>query len=166
MNYETTKQVLEKLKPYIDTEQINILTENTDWKGKKYNSDLVKLDEKHDVSFEVTERSIIVFYFTDHEHFDNFTSEEDDVEYIDWAIEFLINLFTLPIRHVEKYKGKKLSSEKYYFINNDFEECTSGIISYGCVRLINPFAKRSYKSETWKYDAEAKMFVNDAIITK
>jgi len=158
MNYEITKHILEILKPYVDIENLDISTESTDWKGRKYKADYIKIDEKHNVGFEVTDRSIITFCFNDHQHFDNYATDEYDIDYIRWAMEFLENLFTLPIRHIEKYKGKK-TSEKYYFIKNDKEECFSGII---VSRLFsNPFAKKQIKSTIWYFDKELKTFVND-----
>ena len=109
------------MKPYVDVENLDISTENTDWKGRKYKADYVELDKKHDVGFEVTDRSIIVFCFTAHQHFDNYTTDENDTDYIGWAMEFLENLFTLPVRHIEKYKGTKLISRLLAKLKEEIE---------------------------------------------
>lgn len=159
MNYEATERILEKLKPYVDIENLEISTESTDWRGRKYKADYVKLEEKHNVGFEVTDRSIIVFFFTDHQHFDNYSTDENDTDYIGWAMEFLENLFILPVRHIEKYKGKKMINEKYYFIKDGQDDYFGGTW-YGLVRAFNPFAKKADKNTMWKYDVNTKAFVD------
>lgn len=135
MNYETTKHILEKLKPYVDIENLDISTESTGWKGRKYKADYIKIDEKHNVGFEVTDRSIIVFYFSDHSHFDNYTSDENDIDYIGWAMEFLENLFTLPIRHVEKYKGKKRQAKNIILSKMIRKSLLAGLYVLVCLAI-------------------------------
>jgi hypothetical protein len=160
MNDPTTEYILEKLKPYAKLDGIEISTENTDYKGRKHKSDYVCLNAEHNVGFEVYDRAIIVFYFTDHRHFDNYTEEEEDEEYIEWAVEFLIKLFTRKVRCLEIYKGKKLATEKYYFIKDADQEFIGGSWN-GFITFINPFAKRTEKSTTWHYDADKNDFVSD-----
>ncbi|MDR1700074.1 MAG: hypothetical protein LBR68_02680 [Lachnoclostridium sp.] len=46
MNYETTKSILEKLKPYVDIESLDISTENTNRKGRKYKSAFIEIDKE------------------------------------------------------------------------------------------------------------------------
>ncbi|MDD4494854.1 MAG: hypothetical protein PHV32_11020 [Eubacteriales bacterium] len=159
MNYEVTNIILEKLALYIDTENIKITTESTDWRGKKYKADYAMLNETHEVSFEVTERSIVVFFFTAHRHFDNYTADEGDTDYIGWAIEFIEELFMLPIKHTEKYKGRKLISERYAFIKGGEEEATGGLIWHLLVTTVNPFAKKHIKNTVWQCDIASKTFV-------
>lgn len=163
MNYETTKELIEAITPYIASDNITISNENMDWKGKPYKSDLVMVDKKNRIGFEVFNNEIIVFYFTDHDHFEDYTSnsQSDEDNYIKRAIEFLIELFTFPIRHIEKYKGKKLISEKYYFVYSDGrEERFIGGTWHGFVRLFNPFGKKISKSTTYQYDKSKGMFTN------
>ena len=78
MNYETTKELLEVIDQYIENANITISTENQDWKGEKYESDFVTIDEKNSVGFEVFDNEIIVFYFTDHCHFEDYSSDLED----------------------------------------------------------------------------------------
>lgn len=155
-NYDITNFVLEKIRPYIDIEQISVL-KNTEDK-----IDIVKLNEKYQVGFEVhmgsetADYDLTVLYFSEHQHFQSFDISENE-DTIEQAIELLINLFTLPIQHIEKYQGTKLLNEKYSFIKNGKEECFSNSsifhLSY------NPFAKKSYKTNTLKYDATLKTFL-------
>jgi len=157
MSFETTNHILEKLKPYVDINDVDISLENTNYKGVKYKADFIMIEKNNNVAFEVTERSIIVFCFSDHSHFDNYITDENDTEYIKYAIEFLENLFTLPIRHVETYKGKKLYNEKYYFVKDNENEFFGGSW-HGLFHLFNPFAKKSFKTTIWKYNADLKLF--------
>ena len=95
MNYETTKELLEVIDQYIENANITISTENEDWKGKKYESDFVTIDEKNNVGFELFDNEIIVFYFTDHCHFEDYSSdlEDGDDDYIKRAKDFIVKLF-------------------------------------------------------------------------
>ncbi|MBE7027149.1 MAG: hypothetical protein E7410_06295 [Ruminococcaceae bacterium] len=115
MNFEITSVLLEALKPYLENSVVDISPDNTDWRNRHYKSDLVTIDAKNHVGFEVFENEIIAFYFTDHYHFEDYTSKLQDGEenYIERAKHFLKELFEYRIRHVEYYKGKTLYSEKY-----------------------------------------------------
>jgi hypothetical protein len=157
MNFETTNLILEKLKQYIDINDLEVSLESINYKNVKYKADFITIDKENNVGFEVIERSIIVFYFSEHTHFDNFITDENDTEYINHAIEFLENLFTLSIRHVETYKGKKLYYERYFFVKVNEDECFGGSW-YGLVRLFNPFAKKSSKTTIWQYSVDLKKF--------
>lgn len=125
-------------------------------------SDLVFIDEKHGVGFEVLENEIIVFYFTEHEHFEDYSSalEEGDPTYIERAVDFLKNLLTRPVRHVEYYKGRTLAKEKYFFIKENGEEEYFGGTWFGLSSFINPFAKKSEQSITWFFNREKGVFMN------
>lgn len=162
MNFQTTQLLLEDLKTYCDLEDIRISTDNTDWSGCPYQSDFVTLIECQDVGFEVFANEIIVFYFTDHVHFEDYSGdlEEGDSDYIQRAREFLKQLFTLPLRKYEIYKGKKLRGDKYYFLLPNGEEERIGGTWYGLLGLLNPFAKKRTTAETWQYDAEQKRFTS------
>jgi len=115
LNFEITSVLLEALKPYLENSVVDISPDNTDWRNRHYKSDLVTIDAKNHVGFEVFENEIIAFYFTDHYHFEDYTSKLQDGEenYIERAKHFLKELFEYRIRHVEYYKGKTLYSEKY-----------------------------------------------------
>lgn len=80
MNFETTTQLIDILKPHIVAGKITTSTENKAWKGRSYKSDYVTIDERNNVGFEVFDNEIIVFYFTDHVHFENYTSELEEGE--------------------------------------------------------------------------------------
>ncbi|MBQ8600465.1 MAG: hypothetical protein IJ407_03690, partial [Clostridia bacterium] len=126
-----------------------------------YKSDFVSIDAKNHVGFEVFENEVIVFYFTDHSHFEDYSSElqagEDN--YIERAKSFLKELFEYKIRHVEYYKGKTLSSEKYFLLYNDDrdDECI-GNTWFGLSKFINPFGKKTMHSMTWQFDKSKGAF--------
>lgn len=163
MNYEITKELIETITPYIVPDSITISTNKMNWKGSKYYSDLVTADQKHRVGFEVFDNEIIVFYFTDHCHFEDYSSNSSDIDdnYIKRAKKFIIELFTLPIRHVETYKGKKLISEKYYIVHPDGrEESKTGVICNSIIRQLNPFIKKTTTMTTWQYDNSKETFTN------
>ena len=102
MNFETTSVLLEVLKPYLENTVVDVSTDNADWRNRNYKSDLVTIDANNHVGFEVLEKEIIAFYFTDHYHFEDYTSELQDGEenYIERAKHFLKELFEYKIRHV------------------------------------------------------------------
>ena len=161
MHFETTSMLLESIQPYIENSIVNISTENKDWRNRYYESDFVNIDDKNHVGFEVFENEIIVFYFTDHYHFEDYSSELEAGEdnYIERAKSFLKELFEYKIRHVEYYKGKTLSSEKYFLLYNDGrdDECI-GNIWFGLERFINPFGKKTMHSTTWQFDKSKGVF--------
>lgn len=161
MNFEATLVLLETLKPYLENSVVDISTENKDWRNRAYKSDFVTVDSKNHVGFEVFDNEIIVFYFTDHYHFEDYTSEleEGDEDYVERAKCFLKELFEYKIRHVEYYKGKTLSSEKYFVTYNDGreEKCITNTW-YGLSKFINPFGKRTVKSTTWQFDKSKGVF--------
>ncbi len=65
----------------------------------------------------------------------------------------MLELFQHQIQHIEFFKGKSLSSEKYYIIYRDGRESNYiGGTWFGLSRFINPFGKKTRKSTTWQYD--------------
>ena len=64
MNFKTTSILLEELKPYLENCVIDISSDEENI------TDLVTIDDKNRVAFEVFENEIIVFFFTDHRHFE------------------------------------------------------------------------------------------------
>ena len=78
MNFEITNELIDTIKPYTENATITISTENNDWKGRAYKSDFITIDDKNNVGFEVFDNEIIVFYFTDHYHFEDYSSELED----------------------------------------------------------------------------------------
>lgn len=161
MNFETTSMLLDTIKPYIMNAVVDITTENRDWRNRKYKSDFVCFDAKNNVGFEVFDNEIMAFYFTDHCHFEDYSSElqEGEENYIERAKSFLKDLLEYKIRHVEYYKGKTLSSEKYFILYNDGrgDECI-GNAWFGLSKFINPFAKKSIHSTTWQFDKSKGVF--------
>lgn len=150
MSFNTTDLILNELLDFLKNDSVSC------------EDDLVWIDKKHNVGFEVFDNEIIVFYFTDHEHFEDYTSEPEacGAKYVERAIEFLKNLLSCSVRHVEYYKGRTLAKEKYFFIKENGEEEYFGGTWFGLSSFINPFAKKSEQSITWIFNREKGAFMN------
>ena len=156
-NYRQTRELLTAISPYYEADNIVTSTENLDWRGEKYQSDLVMLDEEHNIGFEVLDNEIIIFYFQDHVHFEDYSSELEDGEpdYVVRAKEFLVNLFTREIRIEEYYKKNELVRDSYYFIMPDGDEYIGGTY-YKFLAAV--FCKKSLQKKTrvWKFNEKNK----------
>lgn len=162
MNFKTTSWLIEELKPYIKHEAITVNLNSKDLKKRDYKSDYVIVDKSNNVGFEVLDNEIIVFYFSDRYHFEDYSSQlqEGEDDYTKRARDFLTKLFTTRLRHLEIYKGKRLSSEKYYFIYDDKDDEYIGGTWFGIKKFISPFAKKAVKSSTWIYDKQKGIFIS------
>ena len=161
MNYETTKYLLDAIQLYLKNANIIIKTENKNYPYQKSISDYVIIDETNDVGFEVFDNEIIVYYFTDHCHFEDYTSKlhEKEDDYIKRAESFLKELFKYKIRHAKYYKGKTLYLEKYILMYYDGRnDEIIGSTWYGLFKLINPFAKKYAESKTWQFDIDEGIY--------
>ena len=160
MNYIVTEKILNSIRPVCDLNNINVLAENKDWGGRTYKSDYVTIIKSHNIGFEVFDNEVIAFYFTDHCHFEDYSSESDR-GYITRAINFLIRLFTLPVRQVKITKGEKVKREEYFFVLPDGQEES---IAGPNIHLFggNPFAKKVVTEVTWQYDK----VIGDFIVKK
>ena len=160
MNFEITNELIDTIKPYTENATVTISTENNHWKGRAYKSDFITIDDKNNVGFEVFDNEIIVFYFTDHYHFEDYSSEleDGDDDYIKRAKIFLVELFENQIKYIEIYKGKKLATEKYYLIYSDNTEERIGGTWWGLERFLNPFAKKVKKITIYKFNKDNGCF--------
>lgn len=156
MIFEITQALLDEVKQYFENTDIKISAHDN-----SSNSDYVMLIESQNIGFEVFENEIIVYYFNDHIHFEDYssTTDEDEPNYVERAKIFLNKLFTLTIKVCEIYKGNKKSSERYCFITPDVKEEVMGNIWYGLCRLINPFAKKKSVITIWRFDNHNKCFI-------
>ena len=112
MIYKTTKEILESLSPFISENDVSVSNEEhekEDGSGKEI-GDKVIIDKENNVWFEVFENEIVLFYFTDHEHFDDYMAPPKDGEpnYIQRATDFLKRLFTLRLKKTETVKGRDM----------------------------------------------------------
>ncbi len=162
MNYEITTTLVEALRPYIGDKSVNITTEEKNWKGEASKSDYVEVDKKNSVGFEVMNNEIIVFYFTDHTHFEDYTSElaEGEDDYVKRAIEFLIDLFRYKICNIKHYKGDKMYSEQYFISYGDGrEDDYIGGTMWSIISYISPFGRKRKKQTVYFYDKQKGCFV-------
>lgn len=159
MNFEITNDLLDTIKQYAKNATVTTFTDNEIGNDNNHKSDYISVDEKNYVGFEVLDGEIIAFYFTDHTHFEDYSSNiKDGDDYIKRAKAFIISLFTNEIKHIEIYKGKKLAREKYYFVYSDNTEELITSIWRGLESLLNPFAKRTEKVTIYKFDKEKSRF--------
>jgi len=151
MNFQDTQDLIDAIKPYCDLSTLSISIDNKDWRGRSYTSDLVRILEKHHVGFEVYDIEIIIFYFDDHIHFEDWISGDiTDRSYVARAKEYLVKLFTLPIQKVEVYKGRKLMRFKYRFIQpNNTEAHMAGTTSLHL--FANPLSRKTTRVTRVKY---------------
>lgn len=162
MNYGTTQELLEIVKELAPNSSISISCVNKDFRGLEYQSDLVTIDETNHVGFEVFENEIIAFYFSEHHHFEDYSSSPDDDEpkYADRMKEFLKDLFTCTIRHEKKFRGNVLISERHIFVYPDkTEECPAGVWVHGLLIRLVPFLRKRTECTSWKYDIQSGVFV-------
>ena len=122
MNFEITNELIDTIKPYTENVTVKISTDNKDWKGRDYKSDFVTIDEKNNVGFEVFDNEIIVFYFTDHYHFEDYSSELEDGE------------------------------DDYILVYSDNSEKRIGGTWWGLERFLNPFAKKAEITTIYKFN--------------
>lgn len=141
---------------------ISISCVNKDFIGREYQSDLVIIDNDNYVGFEVLENEIIAFYFSEHLHFEDYSSTPDDdgPKYTDRMKEFLKDLFTCTIRHEKKFKGNVSTGERYVFIREDNTEyCPAGVWVHSLLIRLVPFLKKRTEVTSWKYDTESGVFI-------
>ena len=121
MNYHITEELLNVAHKLAPNSNIKITCTNKNWRGKEYQSDLVTIDEENHIGFEVFENEIIAYYFTEHQHFEDysFSVDADEPNFVDRTESFLNDLFTCTIRYEKQYKGNILISERYVFVHED-----------------------------------------------
>jgi len=156
MLYKDTQDLIDAIKPYCSLDTLYISTDNRDWRGKPYQSDLVWILKKHHIGFEVFEDEVRIQYFEDHIHFSQW-SEQDTTSHIKEAKETLINIFTLPIIIQEIYIGNKRTRYEYFFI--DHEGKRESINGPWILRLFFFRRKKKViKESTFKYSVQTHDF--------
>ena len=160
MNFVTTAALIEVLKSYTERVTIETATQK-DWRNRDYKYDFVTVAKENNFGIEVLENEIIMFFMTNHYHFEDYSSElqADQENYVERAKAFLKELFESRIRSVEYYKGKTLVSDKYFLLFDDGREDEFiGGTYYSLLRAINPFAKKMMRTKTWQFDKAKGIF--------
>ena len=163
MNYYITEDLLNVAHKLAPNSNIKITCTNKDWRGREYRSDLVTIDETNHVGFEVFENEIIAYFFSEHHHFEDYSSSIDEGEptFIDRMEGFLNDLFTCTIRYEKQYKGKMLISERYVFVHEDqTEDCPAGVWVHGFLVRLIPFLRKHTEYKLWKFDTQKGIFVD------
>ena len=164
MIFEATKTLTDTVCKYVPLEKLNVKFDTfKSFFGAEYNADFVEiLTESSDTfSFEVSENEIIIFFFNDHIHFEDYAFDLEDGEhdYVQRADEFLNKLFTLPIEIHSTFKGNKnVSSESFFITEKGRESCAGkAVCSAG---LKNVLKKKTKRIETKIFDRTLAKFVN------
>lgn len=164
MIFAETKTLTDTVCKYVPFEKLNIKSDVCkDFKGLAYDADFVGIStESSDTfNFEVSENEIIIFFFNDHIHFEDYTSDLDDGEpdYVQRADEFLNKLFTLPIELHSTFKGNKIiRSESFFITENGKENCAGK--TFMSAGLKNVLKKKTRRIETKIFDRTLEKFVN------
>ncbi len=168
MNFEATKRLLDVVSSYIPIENLTVKSDgNIDWRGRAYIADFVEIikEGSNQISFQVTEKEIIVFFFTDHIHFEDYSSasENNDPNYVERAMEFLKKLFTFPVELRYTTKGDKIIwSESYFVLPNAEKESCAGI-TLCLAGFKNIFKKRVKHMEVKSFDNHIGNFVSNSL---
>lgn len=167
--YPETKQILDALGETVELHHVTITTENTDWRGRPYRSDYVVLEQEHKIGFEVFHNEIIAYYFGDHCHFEDYTSDltEGMLPYPQRAIEFLRRFFTTPLQRLEKRKGHHLLRSEWFFLLPDGRKESIAGPWFGKL-FTNPFTRPWIELTNWYYNKFTGNFYeteeNDAVV--
>lgn len=152
MKYSDTQFLLDSISDVCNLNNCSVTTEDMDF---------VLLEKEHYVGLEVHENEIIVYFFKDHRHFEDYTSEleEGDTPYLQRAADFLHRLFTTPLQIMEKRKsGKLLRRELFFLLPDGRRESVDGP---WLERLFsNPFVKPVYDLTNYSYHKESGQFHN------
>lgn len=164
MIFSATKTLTDTVCKYVPLEKLNVKFDTfKSFFGAEYDADFVEiLTESSDTfSFEVSENEIIIFFFNDHIHFEDYAFDLEDGEhdYVQRADEFLNKLFTLPIEIHSTFKGNKnVSSESFFITEKGRESCAGKAVwSAG---LKNVLKKKTKRIETKIFDRTLAKFVN------
>lgn len=162
MNYRITEDLLNAVYKLVPPGNVKITCTNKDWRGREYQSDLVMIDEENQVGFEVFENEIIVYFFTEHLHFEDYASSGDDDEptFVERMEGFLTDLLTCTLRCEKQYKGNVLIRERWVLIHEDqTEECPAGVTVHRLLIRLIPFLRKRVESSLWKFDMQKGIFV-------
>lgn len=164
MIFETTKTLTDTVCKYVPLEKLNVKSDTfKNYFGAEHDADFVEIstESSNTFSFEVSENEIIIFFFNDHIHFEDYTFDLDDSEtdYVQRADEFLNKLFTLPIELHSTFKGNKnVSSENFFITENGRESCAGKTVCSAGIK--NILKKKTKRIETKIFDRTLAKFVN------
>ncbi len=157
MNFKGTEKLISVTGKFINADNYNIRTKgHKNYRGVEYTADYVEIinDPHNSVSFEVTENEIIVFFFTDHVHFNDYAMdlEDNESDYIERAAEFLENLFTLPIERKYTVKGNKVIRDESMFIQSQTEKESCGGVTFCFAGIKNILKKKRTVMEVKRFN--------------
>lgn len=153
--FDATKRILSKISRYISVDSVCV-EQTTAYYGNAV--ELVTVSEEVNVGFEAAEESVIFYFFSDHVHFDDYTSEleEGDPDFLTRAEAFVDDLFTRPIHRRYTRKGTRVVYDQSWFVReNGTEESVAGVTLCG-PGWKNLFQPKERFDELWQFDADTK----------
>lgn len=167
MNFKVTEKLISITNKFINADNYIIQTErHKDYQGIEYTADYVEIisDTHNSVGFEVTEDEIIVFFFTDHAHFNDYGMDlkDNEPDYIERAAEFLEKLFILPIERKYTVKGTTVVREESLFILSQTEKESCAGVTFCFSGIKNIFKKKRRVIEVKQFDKELGNFTTYA----
>lgn len=164
VNHDSTRQILSALEDLINTELVEIATENQDDSGCPTGSDYVMLEKTHRVGFEVFGEEIRVDFFDDHTHFghnDTFEDAVDSNAFIAEAASLLRRLLSETLVTIETYRGRtRVRYEWFFLLSDGRKESIGGPWFAPLFTFVNPFRKKTYTQTHWRYHKETGTFVH------
>ena len=162
MNFATTERIINFTDKFIPKAQYIVQTEDhKNYFGQAYTADYVVINDPfpYHIAIEVVENEIIIFFFGDHIHFEDYTSELENgmPNYLDRAIEFLEKLFCYPIERRRTFKGDKVIRDESLLVESD-NAMTSIGVTYSGAGLKNLFKKSTKTIERFAFDRETQSF--------
>lgn len=162
MNFTATEKLIATTNKYISSDKYSIQTEgHKNYIGMEYTADYVEILQNPDyfISFEVTKEEIIIFFFSNHIHFNDYGIEDDNSNYIDSAVEFLDDLFSYPIETHYITKGDRIIRIESFFVKSPTEKESCAGVSIYPTRIKNVFKRKIKHVETKRFDRETGGFI-------
>ena len=162
VNFIATEKIVEFTDKFIPKSQYVVQTDgHKDYLGRSYTADYVEIIKQSPchIAFEVVENEIIIFYFGDHIHFEDYSSELEQgmPNYVDRAIEFLEMFFRYPIERRYTSKGNKVVRDESILIVSEKKQ-ERICVTYSGAGLKNLFKKRVETVKRYAFDDETKSF--------
>ena len=164
LNHDATRQILLALEDLINTDLVEITTENQDYLGHPTDSDYVLLEKTNRVGFEVFGEEIRVDFFDDHTHFGhNYTFEDaaGSDAFIAEAVNLLHRLLSETLIKKEIYRGRTRVRYEWFFLCPDGrKESIGGPWFTPLFTFVNPFRRKTIQQTHWRFHRETGTFVH------
>ncbi len=162
MRHSLTREIIKSIQKYLKDGTVSVGVRSTEWHDRNHESDKIVIDNDSSVGFEVFEDEIIVYFFSDHYHYEDYSYvlDEDDPTFSERATALIKGLLTSTVSLERTFKGSHLVSERYIFIDSDGKNASPiGAWKHHFFLRINPFVQKRIETKTWRYNKETGKFV-------